>query len=296
MAHNNARLVTSGQILGAIDQGLTQFNVFALAWSDAAAKSQWVRTEMDAAVTRWTENSVAGIAALLGAVFVVKNLLALARIRGTLAFTYGMWRQWVERIVRNVVHGPVLTTEAQKPGALLSISLTQSLGSIGGIRQLFEFGVSILTLTCIYFMLWLVSWPITLGLTVLFVIFTLFGLRPLTQSAHAAGACLVRGNEDSSTTLLETIGGIRYVKAFCQERQFEERIHKAVDGVQKSLISIYWLRALVHPLMETSVVLLFCVAVIIAGRNPGWPKVEIRPAVVRNKEDRNSLPSRKHRH
>ena len=221
------------------------------------------------AMTRWTENSVVGIAAIVGAVFVVKNLLALARIRGTLAFTYGMWRQWVERIVRNVVHGPVLTTEALKPGAFLSISLTQSLESIIGIRQLFEFGVSVLTLTCIYFMLWLVSWPITLGLTVLFVVFALFGLRPLTRSAHAAGASLVRGNEDSSTTLLEIIGGIRYVKAFCQERQFEGRVHKALDGVHKSLVSIYWLRALAHPLLETSVVLLFCVAVIIVGRDPG---------------------------
>ena len=44
-------------IPGAIDQGLTQFNVFALAWSDAAAKSQWVRTEMDAAVTRLLNDS-----------------------------------------------------------------------------------------------------------------------------------------------------------------------------------------------------------------------------------------------
>ena len=221
------------------------------------------------AMTRWTENSVAGIAALVGAVFVLKNLLVLTRIRGTLAFTYGLWRQWVERIVRNVVHGPVLTTEVQKPGALLSIALAQSLQSIIGIRQLFEFAVSALTLICVYFMLWLVSWPITLGLTVLFVVFALFGLRPLTRSAHAAGARLVHGNKDSSTALLETIGGLRYVKAFCQERQFEERMHKAVDEVHKSLVSIYWLRALVHPLLETSVVLLFCVAVIIVGRDPG---------------------------
>ena len=44
-------------IPGAIDQGLTQFNLFALAWSEAAAKSQWVQTEMDAAVSRWVNDS-----------------------------------------------------------------------------------------------------------------------------------------------------------------------------------------------------------------------------------------------
>ena len=44
-------------IPGAIEQGLTQFNLFALAWSRAAAKSQWVQTEMDAAVSRWVDDS-----------------------------------------------------------------------------------------------------------------------------------------------------------------------------------------------------------------------------------------------
>ena len=38
---------------GAIDQGLAQFSVFALVWCEAASNSQCVRTEMDAAVTRW---------------------------------------------------------------------------------------------------------------------------------------------------------------------------------------------------------------------------------------------------
>lgn len=43
-------------IPGAIDQGLAQFNIFALVWSAAAASSQWVRTEMDAAITRWVND------------------------------------------------------------------------------------------------------------------------------------------------------------------------------------------------------------------------------------------------
>jgi hypothetical protein len=40
-------------IPSAIDQGLAQFSVFALVWSDAASKSQWVRSEMHAALARW---------------------------------------------------------------------------------------------------------------------------------------------------------------------------------------------------------------------------------------------------
>ena len=43
-------------IPGAIDEGLRRFNVFALIWSEAASNSQWVRTEMDAALTRWVRD------------------------------------------------------------------------------------------------------------------------------------------------------------------------------------------------------------------------------------------------
>jgi hypothetical protein len=40
-------------IPGAIDQGLAGFNTFAIVWSEAASKSRWVKTEMEAAVARW---------------------------------------------------------------------------------------------------------------------------------------------------------------------------------------------------------------------------------------------------
>lgn len=40
-------------IPGAIDAGLAGFTTFGLVWSEAASKSRWVKTEMEAAVTRW---------------------------------------------------------------------------------------------------------------------------------------------------------------------------------------------------------------------------------------------------
>ena len=44
-------------IPGAIDQGLANLDIFALVWSEAASKSRWVKTEMEAAVTRWTSGT-----------------------------------------------------------------------------------------------------------------------------------------------------------------------------------------------------------------------------------------------
>ena len=41
---------------GSIDRGLAQFTLFALFWSEAASKSEWVHTEMDAAIARWVKD------------------------------------------------------------------------------------------------------------------------------------------------------------------------------------------------------------------------------------------------
>ena len=43
-------------IPGAINEGLSGFNIFGLVWSEAASKSRWVKTEMEAALTRWIGN------------------------------------------------------------------------------------------------------------------------------------------------------------------------------------------------------------------------------------------------
>src|SRR5450759_1662520 len=40
-------------IPAAVEEGLAGFDIFALAWSQGASKSRWVRTEMDAALDRW---------------------------------------------------------------------------------------------------------------------------------------------------------------------------------------------------------------------------------------------------
>jgi len=42
-------------IPGAIDEGLRNFDIFALVWSEAASRSQWVKREMESAVSRWIE-------------------------------------------------------------------------------------------------------------------------------------------------------------------------------------------------------------------------------------------------
>lgn len=43
-------------IPGAIEEGLSRFETFALVWSEAASKSRWVKTEMQTAVTRWVND------------------------------------------------------------------------------------------------------------------------------------------------------------------------------------------------------------------------------------------------
>lgn len=71
-------------IPGAIDAGLARFSVFALVWSAAAANSQWVRTEMDAAVARWVKDrSLRLVPVVLDQTPLPPILAALRSIDGT---------------------------------------------------------------------------------------------------------------------------------------------------------------------------------------------------------------------
>jgi hypothetical protein len=69
---------------GAIDEGLSEFEIFALVWSQAASSSRWVKTEMEAAVTRWIEDpSIRLVPVLLDKTPVPVILRAVRYINGT---------------------------------------------------------------------------------------------------------------------------------------------------------------------------------------------------------------------
>jgi hypothetical protein len=71
-------------IPGAINEGLSAFDTFALVWSEAAAMSRWVETEMQAAVTRWVaEPSVRLVPVVMDATPLPPILRPICYIDGT---------------------------------------------------------------------------------------------------------------------------------------------------------------------------------------------------------------------
>jgi ABC-type multidrug transport system fused ATPase/permease subunit len=211
-----------------------------------------------------------GIAMLVAVVYLVKNALVLARTRRTLSLLYGLWQRWIESMVGNILSAPVATYEREKPGTLLSVALVGSSEAIGGVRQLLELMISFATLLATYIVLWILSWKAMLVVTAAFAAFTLVVLRRLTRTAHRAGESFVQANQTVSSTFLEIIGGIRYVKAYGLEPRFREGMSRSLSELRGSLVSAIWVGTLVHPLVETSVVLLFCGAVVVtaSGASP----------------------------
>lgn len=74
-------------IPGAISQGLQHFTTFALVWSEDAAKSRWVGTEVDAAISRWVtqgaESTIKIIPIVLDATPLPAILSAIRRVDGS---------------------------------------------------------------------------------------------------------------------------------------------------------------------------------------------------------------------
>jgi ABC-type multidrug transport system fused ATPase/permease subunit len=206
------------------------------------------------------------IAGLVALVYLAKNVLVLVRTRKTLVLLYGLCQRWIESMVRNVLQAPVATYEREKPGALLSVALTHTSEATIGLRQMLDLFISIVTLVATYVVLWIVSWRATLVLSLALAAFGLFVLRRLTEAAHRAGGSFVEANKSVSSTFLEILGGIRYVKAFGLELRFLEAMRASLSDLKTSIVSAIWVGTLVHPLVETVVVLLFCGAIIVSAR------------------------------
>jgi ABC-type multidrug transport system fused ATPase/permease subunit len=212
---------------------------------------------------------LAGTACLVAAVYVVKNAVVLVRTRASLSLFYEAWQRWIDSMIRNVLTAPVAAYENQKPGALLSVALTHTTETTIGLRLLLDLAISISTLLATYVVLWVLSWRATAVLTVVLVVFAFAVFRPLSKAAHKAGVDFVAANKTASSTFLEILGGIRYVKAYRQEDRFRDRMTLALTDLKASIVSASWTGTLIHPVVETAVVLIFCAAIVVsAGAAP----------------------------
>lgn len=66
-------------IPSAVESGLTRFDTFVLVWSEAASRSRWVRTEMEAALDRWLKGDPCRLIPLLLDATPVPTLLRSVR-------------------------------------------------------------------------------------------------------------------------------------------------------------------------------------------------------------------------
>ena len=89
---------------------------------------------------------------------------------------------------------------------------------------------------------------------------------PSTRRSHEAGSRLVHSLEVANSLLIETVIGRREVTAFGQEDLFENRLHAPLGHIRSSLVSVQWLRNLLHPVIETIAVAVFCLIVFLTSR------------------------------
>ena len=171
----------------------------------------------ESSLARWFEGvpilgelrPVVLMALLVAAAFVLKGAAALLRIRWSLTLVYGLWQRWVNQIVEGILFSPLETLGKHKSGALMATTLVETRQSAKVLLNLIELLVSSFTLLCIYSVLWLAAWQVTLVLTIVLVLLVLAGLRPLARAAHAAGSQRVKSDRLASIFLLEIIGGVK---------------------------------------------------------------------------------------
>jgi ABC-type multidrug transport system fused ATPase/permease subunit len=213
---------------------------------------------------------IAIIAAAVGLVFLIKNVLAVLRMRWSLDVFYDLWREWMGAIFSSLLHAPMERVEKEKPGVLLAAVLTHSNESINALRHALELSLFGFTFFAIYAVLWALSWRATLAASVVMAVLALAVLRPLSGRAHRAGSRFVRSQQEASVATLEMLGGLRYLKTFRRVEAFEVKMSGYARELQQSLVAMVWASVLIHPLAETLVVCFFVGAAwLVSSRGAG---------------------------
>jgi subfamily B ATP-binding cassette protein MsbA len=220
---------------------------------------------------------VTTMASVVAFIFLFKNLLTFLRTRWSVKFINGLWERWVGGIVDNVLFSGLEDDGESHSGEYIAAALGESRECVAGLLNLMQLLVSGFTLLSIYTVLWLSSWLVTLVVTFVMLGLFFFVIRPMTRLSHAAGAVQVRALNDATTSLVEIIGGIRYVKSYCLEGDFATRMSRPLRELKKAMTTARWMAFIVHPIIETVLVLGFCSVVILLSMNSMEPNRAVLP-------------------
>lgn len=213
---------------------------------------------------------------ICGAIFV--TLAATA----TLGYAYVLLTEWIEarlgHDLRQRVFDRYLSADegffdASRSGHLINALAAETWKAASVAKLLVGMGVILAALAVYATLLLLISWKLTLIVGVCLVVIS-WVVRRLTRRAVQLGEQFTRDNAYLTDVMLESMSGMKTIRAFGREGYEHDRFEAASRGVTRSLFRIHFVSAAVDPIYELLTASLLVTIVAVTLRDPaGLPSL-----------------------
>tara|TARA_B100000686_G_scaffold128390_1_gene135581 strand:- start:1091 stop:2842 length:1752 start_codon:yes stop_codon:yes gene_type:complete len=190
-----------------------------------------------------------------GALFIFKNLFFVVAEYGNIRVVVNLYYTWVNRIFSIYLKKPYAFFLENKAGDLVQRKIVQTQKASGAIRLFVILLGRVTTILAVFLVLGFVNLPATLVILLLMVPLYYATMKVSQAKLYKLGEGLVQLEKQGFSLTTEVLSGIKQIKIFCAEENFQGRINKIWNEYSRHSIQNQFLVALPRPILESVVVI-----------------------------------------
>ena len=211
-------------------------------------------------IVPWDHRLLA-ISIMVFAIFLVKNILGYMKAVLSIDFYNKLRKHWSCRIMDEYIQADYEYIIQQKRGTLINNLINEPMLASKLLGQLVEYLSQSVIALCIYCVMLIVNWRITVLLSI--VVFSILGIiwKISTEMSTSIGVKRLVLNQEIVAEGEELLTGIRQVKLFSRYDSISKGFSKKYSELKKILVHLGMFRNILAPLGE--IILVLCIVLVL---------------------------------
>jgi len=201
-----------------------------------------------------SEYRLLGVCLILFSLYILKNLMYIARIGYSMYFTNSLREYWTNSILTGYLSTSYSKIIAQKKGALINNLVPEPVYASKAIKFLAGFIAQAILALALIITMFMVNWPITLAVMIIASLIFVFVFKKTKKYSIAVGNERITLNQSIHTQAEEVLNGFRQVKLYSLEGKVAAAIRKDLNRVINITTKFTVIESLAIPVGETLVI------------------------------------------
>jgi subfamily B ATP-binding cassette protein MsbA len=205
------------------------------------------------------------------------SLFAVILTTAALAYAHGVLFAWVDgriahhlrrTIFDRLLAMPFGTIERDRSGRLLNVLASDTWRTSEALRVVVHLLVTASTVIVYVVLLLLMSWRLTVVVTVGILLVSVL-IQRLSRGVRQLGEAMARSNSELAHRMIESLDGMRVIRAFGREAYEQERFDAVSSRLRSAILRTGFVEGAVHPVHVVLVSgLLLAIVLATAGMTP----------------------------